>query len=427
VILPAGKNFKHTATITIPDGGALIGEAPHGSSAAILTASGVSGPAIELNPTKTPAGGQYRQGQRVSGIRLAGTATNAIDWRGVVHASVEHVREIGTYSADANLGGYTFNCRFHGINTDGANFVGAAFKLTSYFNQNDCSVWYTGGGSTVLDVNVGVQLDGANGIGANVFRAMALQGVGTGFWVRQVQSSNVLQGLYTENTRLPIRLGDRANTLLARNTIILGGHLAGPGVSHPGYASRGPTILVDYSVGEEIHSPEWVSVDNGSPPVLWAVYYNKCFGGSWHFGYVWGGGLGSDAYTYIRKTADYDNTAGFTLHAANVGSGGSSGRLVKSQQATKFVLMEMNDATAANTLVTPGFGTMPPVATDPIIWAATTVFSAGATAYNALTKGNAVYSTVGGTSGSTPLPNTNTIGATASDGVLTWTCVAVLA
>jgi len=254
-LLPPNATFKTSSSLTVGLGQALIGS----GLTSIIAASSVSGPAVIVgtNSRVLNASGNMV----VGGFRIRGTATEGVRTKGATDTRVENISLNGLTATNGFVFDTVFGCSFQNLWTDGATISGSCFITGENYNANKASHWYTSNFCTnnfLFDAT----FESGNGTAhGSEWAMLTAQGGNVGIWVRAYQAG-VLNGVYNENVRLPIKFGDSSTSTLARAIKVNGIDLGGPQASHPDVANRVAAIDFSYCRGISIDGADFSGVFN---------------------------------------------------------------------------------------------------------------------------------------------------------------------
>lgn len=259
VYIPIGT-YKVSSTITIPDNGSIVGD---GNAQSILLADSISGPVIYN-------GSSFTKGQKVDGLKITGTATTGVQYHNCSPGYVGNVTVYGTFDYGFEFS-LSFGCTFENLSTEGATIGIAAYRVSNYFNANNCTHWYT---QTTL-IPIGVLFDSGNSCAGNVFNNLTLQGCVIGLKTNNVFVKGLtINGLYTEATVTAMHLGVAA-TYSVIGLSVNGGVIIGSG-THPQRALRSAQILLDYVIGASFNGIDFSCIA-GSPRDSDAFGFKKAY------------------------------------------------------------------------------------------------------------------------------------------------------
>jgi hypothetical protein len=260
VYIPIGT-YKVSSTITIPDKGSITGD---GRDQSILLAASISGAVLDN-------GSSFTTGQRIDGLKITGIATTGIKIYNCSPGYVGDVAVYGTfdYGFDFSL---SFGCTFEYLSTDGATIGIAAFRVSNYFNANNCTHWYT----QTSYIPIGVLFDTGNSCAGNVFNNLTLQGCVVGLQTNDVFVKGLtINGLYTEATVTAMSLGTTTATYSVLGLSVNGGVILGSG-THPQRALRSAQILLKYVIGASFNGIDFSCIA-GSPRDSDAFGFKKAY------------------------------------------------------------------------------------------------------------------------------------------------------
>lgn len=260
ILVPPGT-YKVSSTITIPDNGSIIGE---GRAQSVILADSISGSTIYN-------GSSFTTGQRVSGLKITGVATTGIKIYNCSPCYVGDVHVHGTFDYGFEFS-LSFGCKLEYLSTDGATIGVAAFRVSNYFNANNCTHWYT----QTSEIPIGVLFDTGNSCSGNVFNNLTLQGCVVGLQTNDVFVKGLtINGLYTEATVTAMSLGTTNATYSVLGLSVNGGLIIGSG-SHSQRSLRSAQILLKYVIGASFNGIDFSCVA-GSPRDSDAFGFKKAY------------------------------------------------------------------------------------------------------------------------------------------------------
>ncbi len=278
--IPAAT-FKTTDNLSMPDGGKVFGL----GFDSVIKPVGVTGGAFQEDFLAALPNGPFRTNVSIRDIRIAGTATNAIQWEGVITCDLRNITTDGGTYTDAFLFQCVFGATLDLLFTNGASVSNACFKVGGVFNTNVCNLWYA---SALCTYGIYCEdYESIGGSGGNVFNGMSIQNCTTGLYVGLNFGASTYKATYTENVVHPVVLGDYANSKYCNSIHIDGGVFGGPSDSHASYSSRLAVFDINYAVGCKITLPNFDGAYNI------ATFAPVTFSG--------GGGTGAKAIIYVRQ------------------------------------------------------------------------------------------------------------------------------
>lgn len=285
--------YKITAPLVLGDSESLSGD----GFRTVLNAVSVTGAVVKLG---TGSRSSVVTHCRLSRVRIQGTATEGVRVQGAVTASVESVSLQGLTATRGFVFDYTWGSSFKDLWTNGATISESCYVCGQDYNANAGTNWYASNFCT-QNVLIDATFESGSGVShGSVWNMITAQGGNIGLYVRTYQVGAV-NGLYTENVRLALSVGDLTNTKLVRGFSFNGIELAGPSSSHSDYANRKGVLNLSYCVGVTINGVDFSGAFNCA---TWATV-------------SFSGGGGSGAYAVARVTA-----AG-AVHSVAVINGGS--------------------------------------------------------------------------------------------------------
>lgn len=281
-------SFKTTAPVVIPSNSYFVG----GGITAQILGNGVTGGVVQAGDGSASTGGiVFRD------FGIGGSGTNALRLNKVGSSVFDNLRCVMS-GASTDLFFFT-DVQSSSLNNLATNAVtvnpsNSCFLLTGFFNAVTVTSWVT---SNIVPINVAFNASATG----SVFNGVTVQGGTVGLQILNGGLGNTFTKLYSENTPLPLQLGD--STVAGRRALGFtfdSPFLQGANSSHPQFSTRATAIDAQNCYGVTINSPVPYGLISDFPTIL-------SFSG--------GGGTGAAGVVRI-------NAAG-TIHSAAVTCGGS--------------------------------------------------------------------------------------------------------